>query len=336
VRELLVPSQQASVDTGNLGASITENGLNLITGGTGTNDKIIYTNGAGGPGGIICRDANGTKYYYHFDRLGNVVGVTDSNGSVVSLYTMESFGNVLEMTNGGDFSNERSSDVQPYHLTTKEYDADTGLYYFGARWYDSTTGRWLSREPTQIDGPNLYHFCLGDPANWVDSDGLNVQLPPESPLGGEEILQPSPHRWLGNALHWLADNCDFVGAARAVANAIHDIDECDNESATYNLLSAGCMLGTMGRGNRGKVTISKVKRIPPSRMRKMHEQKTGKKWPKDPKGRNFDVSHENPLAEGGEDCLDNIKPRSRTDHISYHRKRGDFERWGGRRWTGYR
>ena len=172
MRELLVPSQQASVDTGNLGASITENGLNLITGGTGTNDKIIYTNGAGGPGGIICRDANGTKYYYHFDRLGNVVGVTDSNGSVVSLYTMESFGNVLEMTNGGDFSNERSSDVQPYHLTTKEYDADTGLYYFGARWYDSTTGRWLSREPTRIDGPNLYHYGFNRAPNGLDPDGL--------------------------------------------------------------------------------------------------------------------------------------------------------------------
>ena len=125
-------------------------GLNVVAEGNGTNDKIFYTNGPGAIGGIIARDNNGTKYFFHYDRLGNVVGVTDSNGSVVSLYTMESFGNVLEMTNGGDFSSERSSDVQPYHLTTKEYDADTGLYYFGARWYDAATGAGVGRDGVRV------------------------------------------------------------------------------------------------------------------------------------------------------------------------------------------
>jgi len=70
-------------------------------------------------GGIICRDENGTKYWYHYDRLGNVVAVTNFYGSVASLYTMDAFGNVLEKGNAG-YLYEHSTDPQPYHLTTKE------------------------------------------------------------------------------------------------------------------------------------------------------------------------------------------------------------------------
>jgi len=79
-------------------------GLKVVAEGTGQNDKIYYTNSPGVIGEIVCRDNNGTKYWYHFDRLGNVMGVTDSNGNVATLYTMEAFGNVLQITNGGDFS----------------------------------------------------------------------------------------------------------------------------------------------------------------------------------------------------------------------------------------
>jgi len=61
------------------------------------------------------------------------MGVSDETGWVRAVYSMEAFGNVLHVGNGGDFSNTTSSDYQPYHLTTKEFDPDSGLYYFSAR-----------------------------------------------------------------------------------------------------------------------------------------------------------------------------------------------------------
>jgi RHS repeat-associated protein len=57
-------------------------------------------------------------------------------------------------------------------LTGKDRDTDLGLYYFGARWYDPEIGRWISREPTGIDGLNLYTFCHNNAVNSFDPNGL--------------------------------------------------------------------------------------------------------------------------------------------------------------------
>jgi len=108
-------------------------GLKVVAEGTGQSDKTYSTLGPGAIGGIICRDENGTKYWYHYDRLGNVVAVTNSSGNAYALYTMDAFGNVLEKGNSG-YLYEHTTDPQPYHLTTKEYDPDARLYYFHARW----------------------------------------------------------------------------------------------------------------------------------------------------------------------------------------------------------
>ena len=54
----------------------------------------------------------------------------------------------------------------------REYDYDTALYYFRARWYEPETGRWLSPDPIGISGGlNLYAFCGNDPVNFIDPTG---------------------------------------------------------------------------------------------------------------------------------------------------------------------
>jgi len=106
------------------------------------------------------------------DRLGNVAGVTNAYGSVASLYTMDAFGNVLEKGNGG-YLYEHTTDPQPYHLTTKEYDPDARLYYFSARWYDPETGRFISLD-TLRDGANFYILAYANPARGIDPSGSLV------------------------------------------------------------------------------------------------------------------------------------------------------------------
>jgi len=149
----------------------------VIAEGTGTSDKMFYTLAPGAIGGIICRDwdddETSIKYWYHCDRLGNVMAITDAYGNAYAVYTMDAFGKVLEKGTSSGYYYQHAADPQPYHLTTKEYDATTGLYYFGARWYDPTTGRFISREPTRVDGPNLYQFNFNDPVNWFDPNGYD-------------------------------------------------------------------------------------------------------------------------------------------------------------------
>jgi RHS repeat-associated protein len=53
------------------------------------------------------------------------------------------------------------------------YDAETGVVRFGARDYEPTTGRWVSKDPTGFagDGPGLYLYVHGDPVNFIDAEG---------------------------------------------------------------------------------------------------------------------------------------------------------------------
>ncbi|MBN2163306.1 MAG: RHS repeat-associated core domain-containing protein [Pontiellaceae bacterium] len=61
-----------------------------------------------------------------------------------------------------------------YLFQGREYDAVTGLYYFRARWYDPETGRWLSKDPLDIEGGlNLYVFCDNNPVIYCDPAGLD-------------------------------------------------------------------------------------------------------------------------------------------------------------------
>jgi RHS repeat-associated protein len=55
-------------------------------------------------------------------------------------------------------------------FTGKMLTEETGLVYFGARWYDPEVGRWITPDPAE-DGENWYAYCQSNPTNVVDPDG---------------------------------------------------------------------------------------------------------------------------------------------------------------------
>jgi len=103
---------------------------------------------------------NYTPYYYLFDGLGSVVGLTDGVGTVVDTYSYEPYGKIRTST---------GTVVNPWLFASGYLDVQTGFYKFGMRYYDPTVARWSQEDPQA--GPNLYTYAGDDPINNIDPSG---------------------------------------------------------------------------------------------------------------------------------------------------------------------
>ena len=108
---------------------------------------------AGGEG--LSNDGEGTRERCHHstDHEGSTNVITDASGNIVWDGDYEAFGSVAR--SNGTLSFEAS-------YTGKEFDTDTGLYYFNARWYDPTLGRFITEDPAR-DGGNWFAYCGNNP-----------------------------------------------------------------------------------------------------------------------------------------------------------------------------
>jgi RHS repeat-associated protein len=103
-------------------------------------------------------------FYYEADGLGSVTSLTDPTGAVAATYTYDSFGFMTAST---------GSATNWLRYTARQFDSDTGLYYYRARYYDPTTGRFLSEDPVRFDGGlDFYPYASNNPANLTDPFGL--------------------------------------------------------------------------------------------------------------------------------------------------------------------
>jgi RHS repeat-associated protein len=113
--------------------------------------------------------------FYHLDGQGNVLALTDWNGTVVESHDYDVFGQEVmdEYTRLG---------TQPRRFTGKERDTETGWDYFGARYYGSKIGRFTTVDPyvdsrAALFDPqrwNRYAYGLNNPLRNVDSDGRDA------------------------------------------------------------------------------------------------------------------------------------------------------------------
>ncbi|MBX3403470.1 MAG: RHS repeat-associated core domain-containing protein [Phycisphaeraceae bacterium] len=153
--------------------------------------------GAGGIGGLVayCDDDYDANNHPDPD-LGPMYPIYDGNGNVVRMcrfvavssggfsgvecrtaaaYEYGPFGEALSVTgedlgpSGGGGQGQRN----PFRFSTKYTDAETGLVYYGYRYYSHGMGRWVSRDPIgEADGPNVFAYVGNDPVGAVDPLGL--------------------------------------------------------------------------------------------------------------------------------------------------------------------
>ena len=125
--------------------------------------RFVYASKANVPDYL---EKGGVTYRIISDQLGSprlVVNTTD--GTIAQRLDYDEFGNVIIDTNPG---------FQPFGFAGGIYDQDTQLVRFGARDYDTKTGRWTAKDPLVFAGgdTNLYGYVLDDPINFIDPPGL--------------------------------------------------------------------------------------------------------------------------------------------------------------------
>lgn len=134
---------------------------------------------AGKSGKIPPGQINGTgnvveafRYFYHPDHLGNTAYITDASGEVYQHLEYFAFGET--------FVEEHSNTNRiPYLFNGKELDEETGLYYYGARYYDPVTSVWQSVDPAALKMPGWspYSYSFNNPIRHSDPDGRLPIIP---------------------------------------------------------------------------------------------------------------------------------------------------------------
>jgi RHS repeat-associated protein len=183
--------------------------------------------GAGGIGGLVLgwTRANGTlggevngtggnTLRYVFDGNGNVMAALDDLGRVRAKYEYGPFGETL--TSEGDLAADN-----PIRWSTKYTDGESGLVYYGYRYYNAGTGRWLNRDPVaEAGGVNLFGFVNNATSGLFDALGL----------------------WTRDS--WTGSRGSYTGTATA---------ECDDDLGTLAYLITGV------RSDRYELSIRSVK-----------------------------------------------------------------------------
>jgi RHS repeat-associated protein len=159
--------------------------------GQSGNITASYTHGPGTDEPLTIQK-NSQTYYYHNDGLGSITALTNANGTVVQTYSYDSFGNV---TSTGSVS-------QPLTYTGREYDSETGMYFYRARYYDPKVGRFVTKDPIGFGGGdyNIYAYVNNSPINrgdpmglgWLDSWPWNGNLWPGFSPQTEGCDKPAP------------------------------------------------------------------------------------------------------------------------------------------------
>jgi RHS repeat-associated protein len=110
-------------------------------------------------------------FWYHPDYLGNVDLITERDGFAHEFFMYNPWGEEMHQWNANTYAF-----TSPYRFNAKELDPETGLAYYGARYYQNKLGMWLSVDPLAHEYPSLMpnNFCANNPMLYVDPNGSTI------------------------------------------------------------------------------------------------------------------------------------------------------------------
>ncbi|MCX6580465.1 MAG: hypothetical protein NT166_09800 [Candidatus Aminicenantes bacterium] len=115
-----------------------------------------------------------TSYYFHTDANGSVTSITDKDGNLIERVTYDTYGMPTFLDPTGNVIPE-SLIGNTILFQGREYDKETNLYYYRARYYDPIMGRFLQNDPMGYqDSMNLYQGFNMNPVNFIDPFGTVI------------------------------------------------------------------------------------------------------------------------------------------------------------------
>lgn len=113
-------------------------------------------------------------YYYHKNHLGSVVAISDGGGNLVERYEYDPYGQP-SFFDANDNAFSQSAVGNAILFTGRDYDVETGLYYYRARTMHPQLGRFMQYDPLlYVDGYNVYEYVRNIPIRWTDPYGMEL------------------------------------------------------------------------------------------------------------------------------------------------------------------
>ena len=163
--------------------------------------------------GYIANDTTKEEtFFYHSDHLGSTSYITDAKANITQFDAYLPYGELL-------VDEHSSSEDMPYKFNGKQFDDETGLYYYGARYMNPITSLWYGVDPLAEKLPltSVYSYCMANPIKLVENDG---RFPRK--------WQAQLSRWFYNIFH------------KTKASEIYENKEAQNPKFryTYNTFSS--------------------------------------------------------------------------------------------------
>ncbi len=139
-----------------------------------TEGNVSTTFGYDRNGNLTSKTEGNSSYAYVWD-YDNRLKEVRQNGNLLFSYTYDPNGRRVRSLNSG-------TGTEKYTFTGQFIEAEIGLYYFGARWYDASLGRFISEDPikgsmTSSQSQNPYVYCMNNPLRFVDPTGMLMSDP---------------------------------------------------------------------------------------------------------------------------------------------------------------
>lgn len=134
-------------------------------------------------GAAVMLEIDNIPYVPIHDKMGNIASLLDMNGNTLVTHHYSAFGETVDDPLSWPI-------VCPWRFSSKRHDPETGLVYFGRRYYDPADGRWITTDPSGYDaGPNLYAYVKNSPTINCDLYGLVVKAHDEDSRVRDQLIE---------------------------------------------------------------------------------------------------------------------------------------------------